>query len=99
MPHGLDPKDELFCLAILILQNKYFGPLPAKFFQLLDNEGVAILRYAVSRCGEKTQLFSKAGPEMIDPDDKEFICYLMKADPRDRPSTAEALMHPWLRGV
>lgn len=84
---------------MLILQNKYFGPFSKKFFQLLDDEGAAILRYVLDLCGEETQLFSTSDPENIDPDDKGFICYLMKPDPRDRPSAAEALMHPWLNGV
>lgn len=43
---------------------------------------------------EDTHLFS-----MLIPDDKDFICYLMQPDPRDRPSATEALMHPWYKGV
>jgi len=35
----------------------------------------------------------------IHPDDQDFILYLMKPDPRDRPSATEALTHPWLKGV
>ncbi len=99
MPHGLEPGDEHFALAVLVLQNKYFGPFPEKFFQLLDDEGAAILRYVLDQCGEETQLFPMADSEKIDPDDKDFICYLMKPDPRDRPSAIEALMHPWLKSV
>ena len=99
MPHGLEPRDEHFALAVLVLQNKYFGPFPEKFFQLLDDEGAAILRYVLDQCGEETQLFSMVDSEKIDPDDKDFICYLMKPDPRDRPSAIQALMHPWLKSV
>jgi serine/threonine protein kinase len=99
VPCGLEPANELFALAILILQNKYFGPFPEAFFRLLDNEGAAVLRYALDQSGEETQLFSKADSGTIDPKDKEFICYLMRPDPRDRPSAIEALKHPWLEGV
>ena len=99
MPHGLEPRDEHFALAVLVLQNKYFGPFPEKFFQLLDDEGAAILRYVLDKCGEETQLFSMADSEKIDSDDKDFICYLMKPDPRDRPSATQALMHSWLKSV
>lgn len=35
VPNGLDPGDECFALAVLILQNKYFGPFPEKFFNFL----------------------------------------------------------------
>jgi len=59
VPHGLEPGDELFALAVLILQNKYFGPFPKKFFQLLDDEGAAVLRNVLGQCGEETQSFAK----------------------------------------
>ena len=97
VPNGLEPSDEGFALAVLMLQNKYFGPFPEKIFQLLDDEGVAVLRYVLEECGEQTDLFSKAAP--IDAEDKDFIRYLMKPDPRDRPSASEALSHEWLKGV
>ena len=97
VPNGLEPSDERFALAVLMLQNKYFGPFPEKFFQLLDDEGVAVLRYVLKECGEQTDLFSKEAP--IDAEDKDFICYLMKPDPRDRPSASEALSHEWLKEV
>ncbi len=84
---------------MLILQNKFFGPFPKKFFQLLDDEAAACLRLAFDQCGEETQLFAKADPTMINSEDQEFIVYLMKPDPRDRPSATDALMHSWLNGV
>ena len=84
---------------MLVLQYKHFGPFPEKFFQLLDDEAAAVLRYVSDQCNGETQLFSMAGLDYIDPDDKEFICYLMKPDPRDRPSATKALGHPWLKGV
>lgn len=84
---------------MLVLQNKYFGPFPEKFFELLDNEGNAILRYVLDHCGEETGLFAITDAANIHPDDKDFILYLMKPDPRDRPTASEALMHPWLQGV
>ena len=99
VPHGLEPGDEHFALAVLILQNRYFGPFPEKFFQLLDDEGAAVLRYAINQCGEETHSFAKIDPRTINSEDKEFILYLMKPDPRDRPSAIDALMHPWLNGV
>ena len=99
MPDGIEPEDELFALAVLMLQNKYFGPFPEKFFQLLDNESQTILSYVQEQCGDETEAFIKADPGTIDSDDKDFIFYLMKPDPRDRPSAIDALVHPWLIGV
>lgn len=99
VPHGLESGDELFRLAVLILQIKYFGPCPETFFQLLDDDGAAVLRFVLGQCGEETQSFAKTDPGTINSEDKEFILYLMKPDPRDRPSATDALMHPWLNGV
>ena len=97
MPNGLEPSDEHFALAVLMLQNKYFRPFPEKLFQLLDNEGVAVLRYVLKECGEQTDLFSKT--VSINDEDKDFFYYLMKPDHRDRPSASEALSYNWLKKV
>ena len=99
VPSGVEPGDERFPFLVLMMQIRYFGPLPKKFFQLLDDEGVEVLRYVSNECGGDTGLFSKAGPEKISLEDKDFICYLMRPDPRDRPSSNEALTHPWLKDV
>ncbi len=99
VPHGVGPGDELFPFLVLMLQNKYFGPFPEKCFQLLDEEAAKVLRHLSNECNGDTDLFSKAGPDKISPEDREFICYLMKPDPRDRPSSNEALTHPWLKDV
>jgi serine/threonine protein kinase len=99
LPCGLEPEDELFPLAVIMLQNKCFGPFPEKFSELLDDESLAVLRYASDQCGDEIDLFSMGDSGKIDPEDKDFICYLMKPDPRDRPSAVEALSHPWLKGV
>ena len=99
MPDEIQPEDEHFALAVLMLQNKYFGPFPAKFFQLLDDEGRAVLSYVQEQCGDDTDSFVRFDPGTMDSDDKDFILYLMKPDPRDRPSAIDALMHPWLNDV
>lgn len=99
MPGGVEPNDERFPFLVLMLQNKYFGPFPEKFFQLLDDEGAEVLRYVSNEGGGDRDLFSKAGPDKINPEDKDFICFLMRPDPRDRPSSSEALTHPWLKEV
>lgn len=82
-----------------MLQYKYLGPFPEKFLELLDEEATAIMKFVVEQCGEEKGILSKAGPEKIDPEDRDFICYLMKPDPRDRPLAAEALAHTWLKAV
>ncbi len=99
VPNDVGPGDEGFPFLVLMLQNKYFGPFPEKFYQLLDDEGAEVLRYVSNECNGDTGLFSKASPEKIRPEDKDFICYLMRPDPRDRPSSDEALTHPWFKDV
>ena len=57
MPPGLEPADEHFALAVLVLQHKYFRPFAQKLFQLLDDKGAAILRYILGQCGKEAEVF------------------------------------------
>ncbi|KAI4123665.1 MAG: hypothetical protein LQ338_005155 [Usnochroma carphineum] len=84
VPSDVEEEDERFPILVMMLQIKYFGPFPEKFFGLLDDEGADCLRYLTKECNGETAAFSKARPENIDPDDKDFISYLMQPDPRDR---------------
>ncbi|KAL9004711.1 MAG: hypothetical protein Q9188_002486 [Gyalolechia gomerana] len=99
VPDEVKPDDDRFPFLILMLQIKYFGPFPEKFFQLLDDEAAQVLRYISEQCNGTTNMFSQANSETINPEDRDFICYLMRPDPRDRPSSKEALAHPWLKDV
>lgn len=99
VPNGVEPDDERFPFVILMLQINLFGLFPEKFHQLLDEEACAVLRYASELCTGTIDLFSDASPENINPEDREFICYLMRPDPRDRPTSNEALAHPWFNDV
>ena len=36
---------------------------------------------------------------MINLDDRDFIYYFIKPDPRDRLLVTEALIYPWLKAV
>ncbi|KAL8738384.1 MAG: hypothetical protein Q9181_000806 [Wetmoreana brouardii] len=98
-PNILKPEDEEFPLAVVALQHKFFGPYPEKFLKLLDQEATMLFNFIIDRYGNETQDFLEMHPSWIDQDAKDFISYLMKPDPRDRPSAIEALTHPWLKDV
>ncbi|KAL9028602.1 MAG: hypothetical protein Q9196_003062 [Gyalolechia fulgens] len=99
VPDGTEPDDDRFPFFVLMLQIKYFGPFPETFFQLLDEEGAQVLRHLSEQCNGTTDVFSQASSETISPEDKDFICYLMRLDPRDRPSSKEALTHSWFKDI
>ncbi len=40
-----------------MIQNKYFGLFPTKFFQLLDDESAEVLRYVSNECDGDIDLF------------------------------------------
>lgn len=61
------------CCCILCLAEQVF---PEKFFELLDEEAAAALRYVFDQCGEQTQLYSVADLKMIDLGDRYFVCYI-----------------------
>lgn len=96
---GVELEDENFHFLILVQHIRYFGPFPEKFYELLDEEATKILRYFSERSDINTDEFSQAPPEAIHRDDREFIRYLMRPDPRDRPTAKEALAHPWFKDV
>lgn len=99
VPNGVEPGDERFPFLVLMQQNKYLGAFPEKYFHLLDDEGAQVLKYISNECGGETDIYFKAGPNKISPEDKDSIYYLMRPDPRDRPSSNEALRRPWLKEV
>jgi casein kinase II subunit alpha len=101
VPDDVGPDDERFPFLVLMMQIRYFGPVPNGFFELLDDEAAELLRYLINQQdgeegGDSMGLFSKAGLDKISVEDREFVCFLMRLDPRDRPSAEMALAHPWL---
>ncbi|KAH6720370.1 putative serine/threonine protein kinase [Leptodontidium sp. MPI-SDFR-AT-0119] len=88
--HILRPKvscdHEDFDWLILVKMFKWFGPIPAKYQELIgDNED--------SDSDKIIQALFNTVPK--DDRDRDLILKIMKMDPRDRPTAEELLQDPW----
>jgi serine/threonine protein kinase len=83
-------------LKILMRQFQYFGPFPAKYEELADEETVAVILYLMEQIPQSELApFHRTTEREVSPEDKEFIGKILKMDPRDRPSAKELLQDPW----
>jgi serine/threonine protein kinase len=83
---------------ILIKQYKFFGPFPPKYAELLQgNKNIDIIIEYLFNSIPKSEMtpFSQVTEREVSKRDKEFICRIMKMDPRDRPTASELLQDDW----
>lgn len=100
-PLGVDEKDEIYPVMILMLQCAYFGPFPSKYVELSDAismrdlDGIeGLVTQGGGRKKYRNTLATKISRETV-----SFLDKLIKLDPRDRPSPQELLQDQWLSGV
>ncbi|KAL9116969.1 MAG: hypothetical protein Q9187_006500 [Circinaria calcarea] len=96
-PDNLDPDDETFPLHVLIKQANFFGPFPLSYQEIADDERLYILTVVMNYIKEnvKRKPFSMVQDRELIKEDREFICKIMKLDPRDRPTAEELLGDEW----
>lgn len=100
-PIGVDEKDEIYHVMILMLQCAYFGPFPNRLVELSDNLTIGDLdgiEGLVTQRGGRRKYRNTLAANMS----KETVSFLdkvMKLDPRDRPAPEELLQDQWLSGV
>ncbi|KAH7379597.1 putative serine/threonine protein kinase [Pyrenochaeta sp. MPI-SDFR-AT-0127] len=97
-PCGITVDHEDYDLSIMIQQFKFFGPLPNKFDELLqgNENNILITRWLAENVPKKEwSLFSRVSEAELSSSDREFICKIMKMDPRDRPTAKALLTDPW----
>ncbi|KAK2754807.1 hypothetical protein FQN54_006700 [Arachnomyces sp. PD_36] len=96
VPRGHDHYE----LEILAKYHVYFGPYPASYADLADQETMGVLSLVMNDVPpEKLKPFSLASRREISEEDKEFVLKIMKLDPRDRPTAKELLDDEWFDGV
>ncbi|KAK3298905.1 kinase-like domain-containing protein [Chaetomium fimeti] len=91
------PKDPRLSLAVLQIQNDFYGPISRAAFRSLAKDSDLPLLQQLEESYRPFPL-SKASP-LVRQEDVEFFGYIMRADPRERPSASEILRHPWFDGV
>ncbi|WPB06585.1 uncharacterized protein RHO25_011242 [Cercospora beticola] len=96
-PPKVSADDAEFPVHVLIQQARYFGPFPLTYKSFLDEEQEKILAaihiHIEEQCIRKP--FSQVEDEELTPEDKIFLCEIMRLDPRDRPTAKELLKHDW----
>lgn len=85
-------------MGILKRQFKFFGPFPPGYRELIDgNKDLdMVIQYLFEKVPERN-LFSRVAESEVLRRDKEFICKIMKLDPRERPTVKEPLHDDWFR--
>ncbi|RMZ10520.1 hypothetical protein D0864_01234 [Hortaea werneckii] len=94
---GLSADDPEFAAHVLMEQARYFGPFPLRYNELLDKESESILAaiHILIEQQRTRKPFSLVEDEEVLPEDKEFLCDVMKLDPLERPTARELLQHRW----
>ena len=79
------------------MQNDYYGPIGREAFKDLVDDSV---RPLLRQFEENYRPFSLAAvSQNISQKDIDFFDYVMRVDPRQRPTARKALRHPWFNEV
>lgn len=93
-PPKIDPQDSSYPIEVLRRHDQYFGPFPLSYMSLADDDRLGRLTIIMNSI-EHPKPFSMASSKEISKEDREFVCKLMRLDPRDRPSAEELLWDEW----
>lgn len=82
---------------VLVKQASIFGPFPHSYIDIADEERQGILAVINNYINENGlwKPFSMAEDSELTVEDRNFICKIMRMDPRDRPTAKELLEDPW----
>ena len=95
-PPKIDPADSTYAVEVFRRHDQYFGPFPLSYTTLADDDRLETLTI-ITKSTEKRKPFKMASSKEISKEDREFICKLMKLDPRDRPSAKLLLQDVWFK--
>ncbi|KAG5288876.1 hypothetical protein I7I50_01387 [Histoplasma capsulatum G186AR] len=102
-PENVDLEDEKYPVYILIKQMNFFGPLPDKFTEIADEEratmAMQLKGYVESMSSAQRKPFARAEDAVLTKETREFLCRIMKLDPRDRPTANQLLEDEWFDGI
>ena len=91
------PGDPQLSLAVLKIQNDFYGPISREAFNGLADDSIQPL---LRQFEEKHQAFPlSAMSQNIRKEDVDFFRSIMKIDPRQRPTASKILLHPWFDGI
>lgn len=91
------PGDPQLSLAALQIQNDFYGPISIEALKDLADDSILPLLRQFEENYQPFPLSSASGS--IRQEDVDYFGYVMKIDPRQRPTAGEVLQHPWFDGV
>ncbi|EGC44178.1 serine/threonine protein kinase [Histoplasma capsulatum var. duboisii H88] len=81
----------------------FFGPLPDKFTEIVDEEratmAMQLKGYVESMSSAQRKPFARAEDAVLTKETRQFLCRIMKLDPRDRPTANQLLGDEWFDGI
>jgi serine/threonine protein kinase len=87
---------EDFDVEILFKHHRCFGPFPKSYVEIADDARLAALTWIINNSPAETlRPFHMTTEREICREDRDFVCKIMKLDPRDRPTARELLEDPW----
>ena len=95
---------EDFDWLVLVNMFKWFGPIPAKYQELIgeneDSDSDKIIQAHFNTVPKDERgSFNRASLKEIRIQDRDLILKIMKMDPRDRPTAEELLQDPWFEFI
>ncbi|KAL9100357.1 MAG: hypothetical protein Q9187_009376, partial [Circinaria calcarea] len=92
-------ESEEYPLQVLIKQVSIFGPVPISYGEISDDERLGILTAVINLINEHKlhKPFALSDDKELSAEDRNFICKIMRLDPRDRPTAKELLQDEWFQ--
>ncbi|KAB8067212.1 kinase-like protein [Aspergillus leporis] len=88
--------DDEYEVKILMKHHRCFGPFPASYEEIADQDRIAALMWIMQNSPPETlRPFRLTSAREICQEDKEFVLKIMKLDPRDRPTARALLEDGW----
>ncbi|KAL1861716.1 hypothetical protein Daus18300_008685 [Diaporthe australafricana] len=91
-----EPADD-YRFAVLKRQVEFFGPFPFKYQEIASNDAMELVLWMLENLQDSRTPFENISDNEVSRDDREFIGWIMRLDPRDRPTAAAILAHKWWR--
>lgn len=89
--------DPEYLAQVLLKQASIFGPFPPSYIDIANEERQAILAVVNNYINENglRKPFSMAEDSELSIEDRNFICKIMRMDPRERPTAKQLLEDSW----
>lgn len=79
-------------------QFQFFGPFPAQYHEIADSDTIEVVLWLMENFPkDQMKYFHHITEKEVSREDKNFVCWIMKLDPRQRPTARQILAHDWFK--